>query len=185
MRRKTLEAELEKEATARPGRGRRSSRPSRRSGRRARHGAHEAERQLLVILLRAREWLDRALERVGPGEFRNSVYRAIFEALVADPGLEPPLDGAAPEVQAGLESLLGDPREVEHTEQAFLDCLLDLEDRAFQVEHDGLKKALRGATSEEERAVLERLREVRRLRRGRWNVVGGTVPRPSRQEPGG
>lgn len=189
VRRKTLEAEIEKDATARPGRGHRSTRPLPRQGggggRRARLGEHEAERQLLIILLRAREWLDRALERVGPGEFRNSVYRAIFEALAADPGLEPPLEGAAPEVQAELESLLGDPREVEHTEQAFLDCLLDLEDRAFQVEHDGLEKALSGVTHEEGRAVLERLVKVRHLRRGRWNVVGGTVPRPSRQEPGG
>ena len=190
VRRETLEAELEKDAAARAGRGHHSPRPLPRQAaerrRRGRLGEHEAERQLLVILLRAREWLDRALERVGPGEFRNPVYRAIFEALAADPGLEPPLEGASPEIQAGLESLLGDPRQVEHTEQAFLDCLLDLEDRAFQVEHDGLEKALRGATSEEEeRAVLARLGEVRRLRRGRWNVVGGTVPRPSRQDPGG
>ena len=190
VRRETLEAELEKDAAARAGRGHHPPRPLPRQaaerGRRGRLGEHEAERQLLVILLRAREWLDRALERVGPGEFRNPVYRAIFEALAADPGLEPPLEGASAEIQAGLESLLGDPREVEHTEQAFLDCLLDLEDRAFQVEHDGLEKALRGATSEEEqRAVLARLGEVRRLRRGRWNVVGGTVPRPSRQDPGG
>ena len=190
VRRGTLEAELEKDAAPRAGRGHAPPRPSPRHGgeraRSARLGEHEAERQLLVILLRAREWLDRALERVGPGEFRDSVYRAIFEALVADPDLEPPLEGAPPEVQAGLESLLGDPREVEHTEQAFLDCLLDLEDRAFQVEHDGLEEALRGATSEEEqRHVLGRLDEVRRLRRGRWNVVGGTVPRPSRQHPGG
>lgn len=190
VRRETLEAEFGNEGGPRGGRGPTPPPPRSRQaavgGRRARLGEHEAERQLLVILLRAREWLDRALERVGPGEFRNSVYRAIFEALAADPGLEPPLEGASPEVQAGLESLLGDPREVEHTEQAFLDCLLDLEDRAFQVEHDGLEKALRGATSEkEQRAVLERLGEVRRMRRGRWNVVGGTVPRPSRQDPGG
>lgn len=190
VRRATLEAELAK-AAAPPARVAGDTPPpsvpgrDAGAGRRAGLREHEAERQLLVILLRSRGWIDRALERVGPGEFRNAAYRAIFEALTENPELKPPLEGASPELQSELERLLGDPHEVEHPEQAFGDCLLDLEDRALQDEHDGLEEALRAATTEDEkRAVLERVGEVRRSRRGRWNVVGGTVPRPTSPKPG-
>ncbi len=189
VRRETLEAELAKgsEVPVRPAVGPPPPVPGGGEGprRRAVLTEHDAERQLLVILLRSREWIDRALERVGPGEFRNPACRAIFEALTEDPGLKQPLEGASPELQAMLERLEGDPDEVEHPEQVFRDCLLELEDRALQEEHDGLESELRGATSDDEkREILERLDKLRRSRRGRWNVVRGKAPRPASLQPG-
>ena len=131
-----------------------------------------AERQLLLILLRSREWLDRAVERIGAGEFRDPAYRAIFEALVEEPELQGPADGLPPEAAKALEELLEDPQEVEHPQRAFLDCLSVLEDRVLQDQQDQLEEDLRSAGSDEgKREVLERLDELRRTRKGRWNVV--------------
>ena len=61
--------------------------------------------KLLLMLLRSRGWLDRALERIGPGEFREPAYRAIFEALVENPGLEGPTEGLLPEAALAFEGL--------------------------------------------------------------------------------
>ena len=131
-----------------------------------------AERQLLLILLRARDWMDRALERIGPGEFRDPVYRAIFEALAENPDLEGPYENLSPAAATALDALLGDLQDVEHPQQAFLDCLGVLEDRTLQARQEELERVLRMASTEEEkREVLEQLDELRRTRPGRWNVV--------------
>ena len=190
VRRKTLEAEMAK-GTDVPVRPHDAPPPLPAPGagegsrRRPVLTERDAERQLLVILLRSREWIDRALERVGPGEFRNLTCRAIFEALTEDPELKPPLEGASPEVQVMLERLLDDPGEMEHPERVFSDCLLELEDRALQAEHDGLGQALRAASSDDEkREILRRVDELRRSRRGRWNVVRGKALRPASLEQG-
>jgi len=130
-----------------------------------------AERQLLLILLREREWIVRALERVGPGEFLSPAYRSIFEALAADPELQGPPPGMAPESVAELEAMLGDPEVVEHAGQTFQDCLARLEDRPLDRQRRELEQDLRAAVSEEEkRVVLEKLDRLRRTRRGRWKT---------------
>lgn len=131
-----------------------------------------AERQLLLVLLRSRGWMDRALEKVGPGEFRDPLYRAIFEALIENPELTTPNSGLSPEANAALQGILGDPTEIEHPQRAFSDCLSVLEDRAFQTQQDELERDLRSANSDEgKRRALESLDELRRLRPGQWNVV--------------
>jgi DNA primase len=148
--------------------------PARSRGRSSRANLSRlgAERQLLLILLREREWIVRALERVGPGEFRSPVYRSIFEALAADSELKGPPPGMTSEVAAELEAMLGDPEVIEHAGQAFQDCLARLEDRPLDRQRMELEQDLRAAGSEDEkRVVLEKLDRLRRTRRGRWNVV--------------
>ncbi len=187
VRRETLEAEVDRsrrETVRRRGsqRGREGAPTegggfdgrSDRSGNRIRPNFSRlgVERQLLLILLRSREWVDRALERIGPEEFRDPKYRAIFEALIEHPDLESPTSGLPPDAAAALEQMLGDPQDVEHPQQALLDCLSVLEDRALQERQEALERDLRAAVSEEDkRQVLERLDELRRTRRGRWNVA--------------
>jgi len=131
-----------------------------------------AERQLLLILLRSPERLDQAQERIGPEEFCDPEYRAIFEALVQDPHLEGPDDGLLPEVSDTLEELRGDPQDIERPEKAFLECVSVLEDRLLHKEHEKLMEDLRRAEKSEEggRKELKELNELRRIRPGRWNV---------------
>ncbi len=181
VKRETLEAEVARgwDSGSRPGgrrphTGGRSAPASRRptGGLRSNLSRLGAEHQLLLILLRAREWLDRAVERIGAGEFRDPIYRAIFEALVDNPGLEGPSEGLSPEVATALEGLLEDQQDVEHPQQAFLDCLSVLEDRSLQQQQEELERDLRAARSnDDKRQVLERLDALRRVRRGRWNVA--------------
>jgi DNA primase len=182
VRRETLESEIARpnpRSGAETGAGRDISRassattsPGRRRSPRANLSRLGAERQLLLILLREREWIVRALERVGPGEFQSPLYRSIFEALAADPELQASVPGLAPDVAAELESMLGDPEIIEHAGQAFQDCLARLEDRPLDRHRRELEQDLRAAESEEEkREVLEKLDRLRRTRRGRWNVV--------------
>ena len=180
VRRETLQAEVVRGRHA--GVGSSTSGPDARYLGRSEKGPHGvgrrlsldrlgAERQMLLVLLRSPEWLDRALERVGPGEFRDPAYRAIFEALIEKPDLSD-TSGLSPEASTALEGLCGDTTEIEHPERAFSDYLSVLEDRAFQAQQDELERDLRSASSDDSRRkVLERLDELRRLRRGRWNVV--------------
>ncbi|MEX0935605.1 MAG: DNA primase [Gemmatimonadota bacterium] len=179
VRRGTLDQEIERasraqraEAVSRPRQRSPGHRASGRDTTRGRMSRLGAERQLLLVLLRARGWLDRALERIGPEEFHDPVYRAIFEALVADPELRAPPEGLSPEAARMLEGLLGDPEDVEHTEQAFADTLATLQDRPLQARQTALERDLRSADSEDEkRRLLEELGQLRRERKGRWNVV--------------
>lgn len=131
-----------------------------------------AERQLLLLLLRSRVLLDRALEQVGPGEFHDPVYRAIFEALIDDPGLTAPPPELGPEAVRRFEELLGDPQKLEHAERILQDTLAELHDRGFEGHREALQRELTAASSvEEEQRVSGELDRLRKSRRGRWNVV--------------
>ena len=93
------------------------------------------------------------------------MYRAIFELLKEDPHLKDRADGLSPKVSGALEELLEDPQHIEHLEQAFLDCLSDLEGRALQKRHEELKKDLEAETSEEgKQKVLKEINENMRVR---------------------
>ena len=185
VRRETLEREIESgragggvaggtaPPTRGPGRGAASPSARRPKGR-LRHPPPElgAERQLLLVLLQARDWLDRALERIGPGEFQNSVYQVIFQALVDDPELTSPPPEMAPEAVRVMEELLGHPEELEHTERIFEESIAKLRDRSMVAREIELREKLSRADSpEREREILEELQRLRRDRPGRWNVV--------------
>jgi hypothetical protein len=116
--------------------------------------------------------IDRALEQVGPGEFRDPAYRAIFEALVDDPGLTAAPEGLPEDAVRRLEDLLGDPQRVEHTERMFQETLAKLHDRGFQERLEALLGELAAAPSvEEEQRLGAELDRLRRSRKGQWNVV--------------
>ncbi len=126
-----------------------------------------AERTLLLVLLRARGWMDRALERVGPQEFRDPVWRSIFQALVEDPELTAPPEAMEEEVARRLEELLASPEELEHTERIFEDCLRSLRDRSLQERQEALMVRLQREDDPEERkALLRSMQDLRRERAG-------------------
>ncbi len=188
VRRATLEEEIRREGGGRGAGGRTSSGspdrpPSRRpethgGGRRHRPTpALGAERQLLLVLLQTREWIDRALERIGPGEFQNEVYRAIFEALVDEPELEAPPAHLSEEAVRTMETLLGDREELEHTERVFEESMAALHDRNLRAREVELREALsRTDDPEQEREIVGELQRLRKDRPGRWNVVRRDLP---------
>jgi DNA primase len=144
------------------------------------------ERQLLLVLLHARDWVDRAAERVGPGDFTDDVHREIFERLLDDPGLGPATEGLSPAVRDRLEVLLGSSEELEHTERVFEAAVAMLRDRALEVRKEEMERSLRSAGSpEEQRRILGDLGRLRRERPGRWNVVRRDRPGEQHQETDG
>jgi len=136
-------------------------------------GVGGPERQLLLVLLRNREWIDRAAEQVGGGEFLHSGYRAIFEALLRTPGLADAQEGGLEGEEARLlEQLLGDPEDLQHTDQLFRGALAAIRDRSTREREAVLKGELVGApSSDEARRIGEALAQLRRERGGRWGVV--------------
>ena len=127
-----------------------------------------AERKLLLVLLRARDWMDRALERIGPEEFRDPSWQAIFQALVEDPEMAVPPREMAAEPARRLEELLASPEVLEHTEQIFEDCLRSLRDRALRDQRSKLRTCLQEAEDpEEQRRLARALQELSRERPGR------------------
>ncbi|TVR58961.1 MAG: DNA primase [Gemmatimonadales bacterium] len=130
------------------------------------------ERQLLLVLLRARELVERAAERVGPEDFEDAEARELFQHLMDDPELAPDDPGLAPEVRERLMALLGDPEELDHTERVFEESVVRLLDRRLQRRREELERELRSAESpDEKRGILEALNTLQLERRGRWNVI--------------
>ncbi|MEX0855967.1 MAG: toprim domain-containing protein, partial [Gemmatimonadota bacterium] len=155
-------------AVARSG-GAREGQQGRRSGRMQLEGLG-AERQFVLVLLRDRRLVERALERIGPGEFRDPAYRAIFEALADHPDLETLPEGAAVDAQARFEALMRDPEDVEHTERTFEETMSELEDRTLRERQAAMTEEIRRAASEDEKWRLTRELDVlRRERAARWH----------------
>lgn len=130
------------------------------------------ERQLLLVLLRARELVERAAERVGPEDFEDGEARELFQRLMDDPELASDDPALGPDVRERLTALLGDPEEVDHTERVFEESVARLLDRRLQRRREELERELRIAGSpDEKRGILEALNTLRLERRGRWNVI--------------
>jgi DNA primase len=141
------------------------------------------ERQLLLVLLRARGFVERAAERIGPEEFRDPVDRAIFEVLLRDPEFTEPPAGLAPEVIRRIEELRGDPEELEHVERVFDAAMARLQDRSFDVRREDLRRELEAAPDAQAKArVAQEMQRLRQERPGRWNVVRRGSPATTSQD---
>ncbi|CAN5778963.1 DNA primase [soil metagenome] len=152
-------------------------------GRRRSPPALGAERQLLLVLLRTRDWVERAAERIGPVEFRDPVDRAIFEVLLEDPDFSQPPPGLPPEVLRRIEELQGDPEELEHTQRVFDEAITRLRDRSFDARRDALMRELEATSDPENQArVAREMQRLRQERPGRWNVVRRGSPAAPSQE---
>jgi len=143
------------------------------------------ERQLLLVLLNAREWIERALEQVGPEDFQDAVYREIFQLLLDDPDLSLDHEGLDPTVRRRLEHLVGDPEELEHTGRVFEESVAELRDRSQQLRQQEVESELRRSDDpSRKRELLEELERLRRERRGQWNVIRRAQPSASDQASG-
>lgn len=119
VRRKTLEAELERPSAA----PRRPSPPPR--GRRQAPKVHGRgpERTLLLLLLHDRRWVEPASERIGPADLEDRTCRAIFEMLLDDPDLLSPPADADPAVARRFEELMADKEDREPATRLFEDAM--------------------------------------------------------------
>ncbi len=125
-----------------------------------------AERELLLLMTKDRDWIERVGEHLGPDDFLNLGYRGAFEALLADPGLTHAPHGLSPGVTQTLEELLADPKELGQAHRVFEESLSKIQGAALQGSLDEVDRLIQNTTDPERRDELlaekARLGEERR-----------------------
>ena len=167
VRRETLEAEIERSRQRAAHRPAEAPAPPPPRGRPA-LPKRGAERQLLLMMVRGVEWVERAGELISAEDFDDPRYRAIFQALLEDPETRSPPPSMDPVVAQRFEEILSDPEEVAHGIDVFTKSvnrmrvstldrrIQDLQRRIEATAGDGEKLEL---TSEKARLARE-LREL-------------------------
>ena len=160
VRAETLEAELRIGTAPRRAHAGRRTPPARRPPAPRFHGLG-VDRLLILLLVKNREWIDKAAERVGPSDLEDGVYRAIFEGLIDDPELKALPEGTMPEAVLHFERLMSD-REVPSPAGTIF------EDAVLQIENTALDRRLEVLDSEIARAGEV---EKPRLLRDKQNLI--------------
>lgn len=147
------------------------------------------ERNLVLLLLRDERFVERAVMReIGAADFRDPIYRAIFEGLLHTEGERDAagewLGAFPPEALRVVEELRGDP-EGEHLtalEEFFEDNVRTLQARPFEERLAALERELREAESEQQVVLLKQMHEVRATMRERGLPVrSGFLRAPGRR----
>ena len=111
------------------------------------------DRQFLLFLIKHRDWVERAGERVGPSDLEDGSCRVIFEWLIEDPErATPAVRGAMPEAVSLFEGLMGDPEVA--PDGAFEDCVQRIDIRTIDRRLEVLDEQIRGAGEEEKRRLI-------------------------------
>ena len=126
----TLEAELGRGTAPRHAQVRQRTPPPRGRPAPRFHGLG-VDRLLILLLLKNREWIDKAAERIGPSDLEDGVYRAIFEGLIDDPELKALPEGTMPEAVLHFERLMSDKEVPSPAEAIFEDAVLQIENTAL------------------------------------------------------
>ncbi|MEX2583770.1 MAG: DNA primase [Gemmatimonadota bacterium] len=129
-----------------------------------------AERNLILLLLRDEQWLERAAERLGEADFLDPVYRQIFSELLhlhAEGGRGQGTDwlhSLDPAVASRAEELLSDPEgwQLAHPDRFFEENLREMESRGQRGQSAQLDREIRAT---EQGRQSEALNEKLALRR--------------------
>ncbi len=153
VRRHTLEGELARVA-AQP-------MPQRAAPRRDHHRPFVAsmpemgpERELLLLMTKDRDWIERVGERLGPRDFADVRYRAVFESLLADHDLTHPPEEMTPEAAHVLEGLLSDPTELSRAHRVFEESSNKILSTLLQERLDAVDHLLQNTLDEQQETQL-------------------------------
>jgi DNA primase len=155
VRRETLEAEMKRarrrglpDGSAAPGAkptGKVATRPS----------GTGAERELLMMMLRGLEWVERAGELVSVEDFDDPYHRAIFQALLDDPEMRTPPSSMDPVASRRLEEILSDREELDRGIEVFTDAVKRMRVAGLNRRIESLGRLSLSATTDIERLRLE------------------------------
>jgi DNA primase len=153
VRRDTLEAELAR--VSRPSVAQRVSR-HREPRRPTRPSIPEMgpERELLLLMSKDRDWIERVGERLGPQDFVDVRYRAVFEALLADHDLTHSPEDLTPEAARVLEELLADPTELGQAHRVFEESVSKILSTLLQERLDAVDHLLQNTLDEQQETQL-------------------------------
>ena len=165
VRRETLEAEMER-ARSGSGPARVDAPPS--VPRVAAHRVPKlgAERKLLLLMTKNPDFVERAGERVGAEDFVDSTYRAIFQALLDDPGLRAPQVSMDPLAAQRLQEILSDPEELAHAGRVFEESVARIHVATLDRRSQDLDLRIAAAAGDgEKRSLIEEKERLSRERR--------------------
>jgi len=129
------------------------------------------ERMLLLLLVKERDWIEKAAERVGPSDLEDGTYRVIFEALVADPELVAAPDDAMPEAVRRFEQLMTDPETLASPAQVFAETVAKIEANGIDRQLEAREREIRRAGPEQQPRLardIERLKKEKRALPDDW-----------------
>ncbi|MGD8289849.1 MAG: DNA primase, partial [Gemmatimonadota bacterium] len=153
VRRETIEAEIERDRQRET--RRQSSAPAQRapSARPARPKPG-AERQLLKMMVRGVEWVERAGELISSEDFEDPQHRAIFQALLDDPEMRAPPPSMDPVVAQRLEEILSDPEDLVHGIDVFTKSVNRMRVAVLDRRIQELQDRIEAAATDEEKSEL-------------------------------
>ena len=120
-----------------------------------------AERELLLLMTKDRDWIERVGEHLGPDDFFDLGYRGAFEALLADPGLTHAPPGLSSGATQTLDELLADPKELRQAQRVFEESLSKIQSTALQERLDEVDRLIQNTSDPDRR--IELLSEKARL----------------------
>jgi len=118
------------------------------------------ERELLLLMTKDRDWIERVGERLGPDDFLDPRYRTVFESLLADHELTHPSENMASEAARILEELLADPTELRQAHRVFEESSSKILSTLLQGRLDEVDHLLQNTLDEQEetRLLIEKAR---------------------------
>lgn len=165
VRRETLEAEL---ARARSGPGAARVEAPTPAPRRAppRLPKQGAERLLLLLMIKNPDYIERAGEHLGAGDFVDPAYRAIFQALLDEPELRAPPESMDSVAAQRLQGILSDSEELAHTGRVFEESVARIRVMTLDRLSQDLDSRIEAAAGDgEKRNLIEEKERVSRERR--------------------
>ncbi len=165
VRRETLEAEL---ARARSGPGAARVEAPTPAPRRAlpRLPKQGAERLLLLLMTKNPDYVERAGEHLGEGDFVDPAYRAIFQALLDEPELRAPPESMDSVAAQRLQGILSDSEELAHAGRVFEESVARIRVMTLDRLSQDLDSRIEAAAGDgEKRNLIEEKERVSRERR--------------------
>ena len=132
-----------------------------------------AERQLLRVMVRGVEWVERAGELISAQDFEDQHHRAIFQALLEDPETRVPPPSMDPVVAQRFEEILANPEELAHGIDVFTKSVNRIRVAVLDRRIQELQRRIEAAVTDDEKSELagekSRLaRELRELDKNYW-----------------
>jgi DNA primase len=154
VRRETLESEVTRARSGHPPRQATDRPPPIRPAVRPGIRKMGAERQLLKVMVRGVEWVERAAELVSPEDFEDPYHRAIFLALLEDPELRVPPSSMDPVAAQRFDEILVDPEDLKHGLEIFSNSVNRLRVLALSRRVQEVQRSIEAATDEGEKLGL-------------------------------
>lgn len=113
-----------------------------------------AELQLLKVMVRGVEWVERAAELISPEDFDDPHYRAIFEALLEAPELRAPPATMDPVARHRFDEIVADPEELAHGLDVFSNSVNRIRVSALDRRIQDLQSQIEAAAGDDQKLEL-------------------------------